>query len=300
MQIEALFCQNCSHKFETKAELESARSTLLQVLNLIEHKYTIEIADEQVCLQYEQQAPELTSIYKGSWEQYQTQFADASITAVITSGLPLKFSTSSSESQHKTSVSALQHQPLTTKEIMNEYLLGFFAHLVTVKGTYYGGLLVTNTKGVPKEFRHSDGIQPTRVQILLYGDCLESSLGSDTLAPVLYNSLPQKPHVLLIDQTSRELFGSFIHRHQPAGMLLETSNSSQKISSEGPMLEARQIECKGAKTQLGLYLEEDPKNAQGLMALTAAQKSMNLLTPFDRIRTVLLELAEYELTHKKA
>ena len=181
-----------------------ARSTLLQALHSIECKQRMEIADEKVRLQYEQQALQLTSIYEESWHQYQTHFADTSIAPVLASDPPQKIPIMDT-TKHRSGpiVSALPHRPVTNKGTMNEYLLGFLAHLVTPKGMYYGGLLVTNTKGVPKEFRHSDGIQPNRVQILLYGDCLESSLGSDTLAPVLYNSLPQKPHVLLIDQASR-------------------------------------------------------------------------------------------------
>ena len=299
--------QNCSNKCETVAQLESARSVLLHTLYCIERTQMMRTNQEKVCPQCGRQAPLLALMCEGCSHQYRTQFPTSDTTRTLPASrtaiqeLP---STTLAKQRPPSIARTVQQQPPTSKGTMNEYLLGFLAHLVTAKGTYYGGLLVTNTKGVPKEFRHSDAVQPNRVQIILYGDCLASSLGSDTLAPVLYNSLLQKPHVLLIDQASRELFGSFLHQQQPSGMLLETPSASsppaQQICSEGPTIAAVEMQCKGVPTRkIGLYLEDDSKNPQSLAALTTAQKTMNLLTPFDRIRTVLTELAEYDLARKK-
>ena len=70
----------------------------------------------------------------------------------------------------------------------NDYLLGYLAHFVSPQRGYYGGILVTDTRGVPREFRHTDAIKPTRTQTVLYGDSLEASLAL-TLLP-LHSMMP--------------------------------------------------------------------------------------------------------------
>jgi len=102
----------------------------------------------------------------------------------------------------------------------NDYLLGYLAHFVSPQRGYYGGILVTDTRGVPKEFRHTDAVKPTRTQTVLYGDSLEASLGTDALAPALYDSLTLKPHILLIEASSRPLFGSFLLKYRPSALLV--------------------------------------------------------------------------------
>lgn len=52
------------------------------------------------------------------------------------------------------------------------YLLGYLAHFVSPQQKYYGGILITDIRGVPKEFRHSEPIVPTQTQKILYGDSL--------------------------------------------------------------------------------------------------------------------------------
>jgi hypothetical protein len=104
---------------------------------------------------------------------------------------------------------------------LEDYRIGYLGRYVSQDGAYYAGLLVTNVRGVPREFWHSEGVKPTRLQTKLYGESLEDSLGSDALAPALYDALGTRPDLLLIDREGKDLFGRFIAAHLPAAMLVQ-------------------------------------------------------------------------------
>lgn len=177
------------------------------------------------------------------------------------------------------------------------FLLGYLAHYVSPQRGYYGGLLVTDTRGIPREFRHSEAIKPTRIQSLLYGDCLEMSLGTDALAPELYNALTLKPDILLIDKASRELFGSFLLRYPPCAFLVPLSDPDyalpDRIAFEGSSLDATEFILKGS-THEKLYAYIEDLHYKGNSVLKSAELQMNLFNPFERVRTVLAEISQSE------
>lgn len=180
-----------------------------------------------------------------------------------------------------------------------EFLLGYMAHHQSQQRAYYGGILVTDVRGVPKEFRHSEGIRPTRMQNSLYGDSLEASLGMDALAPALYAALTVKPDVLLIDKESRILFGSFAHMHPPAALLVPLDDPdkafAEELALDGNLLDARDYDLRGSNSErVYAYIEEGSSGDNGARALAAAHKKANLMTPFQRIRQVLTEIAQTE------
>jgi hypothetical protein len=180
-----------------------------------------------------------------------------------------------------------------------DFHLGYLAHLyVPQTRAYYGGLLVTNTRGVPKEFRHSSAVKPTKAQLALYGDSLEESIGSEAIAPALFNALTAKIDLLLIDNQGRPLYGGYAHQHPPAALLRVVDDPDkafgESIHPEGELLDARPFTLRGSSIgHLFAYLD-DQGNPSAARALVVAQQRMNLLSPFDRIRTVLTEIAQSE------
>ncbi|MCC5648066.1 hypothetical protein LC607_35310 [Nostoc sp. CHAB 5824] len=180
----------------------------------------------------------------------------------------------------------------------NDYLLGYFAHFVSPQRGYYGGILVTDTRGVPKEFRHTDAVKPTRTQTVLYGDSLEASLGTDAIAPALYDALTIKPHILLIEAPSRPLFGSFLLKYRPAALLAALADRdlafNDMLSLEGDLLAAQEFDLKGSSSERIYAYIEDSTDQQGNKILSTAQRSMNLITPFSRVTMVLTEVSQIE------
>lgn len=181
----------------------------------------------------------------------------------------------------------------------DNYLLGYLAHYVSPQGAYYGGLLVTDTRGIPIEFRHSAAVTPTRIQSLLYGDSLELSIGTDALAPELYRATNRKPDILLVDKDSRNLFGTFLIRYPPCALLVALADQDlalpDRIAFEGNSLYAVELAHKGSSSEkIYAYIEDTYPDYRGDTILKRAQSQMNLVSPFNRIRTVLEEISRTE------
>ena len=177
-------------------------------------------------------------------------------------------------------------------------LIGYLADHVSSSGAFYGGILVVNEKGLPREFRHTEGINPSRLQRTLYGDALLSSLGAEAMGPVLLRALTKKPSILLIDPKGRDQFGEFVLNQRPAGLLTSAPNSESmfmdQIAPSGNMLDHIQLVHHGIdKSQIFVYVDEGDGRG-GEDALKTAQTLMNLKSPFDRVRSVLAQVAEIE------
>jgi len=66
-------------------------------------------------------------------------------------------------------------------------------------GGYVGGLMVTDAEGLPRDFRYTDPITPSRLQRVLYGGALDRHLRADVVAGTLLEALEQRPSVLLVE-----------------------------------------------------------------------------------------------------
>lgn len=176
----------------------------------------------------------------------------------------------------------------------NDYLLGCFAHYMTPQRAYYGGILITDVQGVPKEFRHSEAVRPSRLQATLYGESLEECLGTDALAPALYESIRLKPDILLIDKEGRELFGPYVNANAPAVLLVPLADRdlafADVLSKDSDLLDAYDYDLKGSTTErIYAYINDIGNTVTQILAI--AQKRMNIISPFGRIRTALAEIS---------
>lgn len=172
-----------------------------------------------------------------------------------------------------------------------EPLLGYLAWYKSSQSGYYGGILITNRKGVPVEFRHTSSVSPTTIQTLLYGDCLESGIGSDAMAPALVQALQHKPDILLIDTQGRRMFGRFVSEYPPAALLelLDDPDKAQTHSlyDGGDFLNAVALNHSGSASELLFAYLLDDADGNRQLCLSKAQSTMNLFSPFARIRDVL-------------
>ncbi len=69
-------------------------------------------------------------------------------------------------------------------------------------GTYVGGLMVTDTSGLPVDFRFTDPVTPTRLQRALYGGVLDRYLRTEVVLRTLMDALEQPPSLLVVDDPS--------------------------------------------------------------------------------------------------
>lgn len=76
---------------------------------------------------------------------------------------------------------------------------GYLVVLADDGGTYVGGLMVTDTSGLPVDFRFTDPVTPTRLQRVLYGGVLDRYLRTEVVLRTLMDALEQPPSLLVVD-----------------------------------------------------------------------------------------------------
>ena len=83
------------------------------------------------------------------------------------------------------------------------------AYFMAVKegASYLGGLLVTDTSGIPLDFRYTEPITPTRLQGILYGKSLEPHLKEEVIQKTLLKELKTPPDLFILSAT--ELAGGW-------------------------------------------------------------------------------------------
>jgi hypothetical protein len=67
---------------------------------------------------------------------------------------------------------------------------------------FVGGLMVTDSRGLPLEFRYSEPIQPTKIQQVLYGQVLSSYIKREVIMDTLLKSVETKFRCLLVEDES--------------------------------------------------------------------------------------------------
>ena len=76
--------------------------------------------------------------------------------------------------------------------------LGYVLSSLVADDVFMGGAMVTDTYGLPLEFRYTEPVRATKLQRILYGDVLEKYIHGDVIAGNLISRLEQKPELFLV------------------------------------------------------------------------------------------------------
>ncbi len=80
--------------------------------------------------------------------------------------------------------------------------LGYVLSLSVVEDVFMGGAMVTDSYGLPLEFRYTEPVRATKLQRILYGDVLEKYIHGDVIAGNLIGRLEQKPDLFVVSETA--------------------------------------------------------------------------------------------------
>jgi len=74
------------------------------------------------------------------------------------------------------------------------------AYFVAIKegASYLGGLLITNSIGIPLDFRYTEPITPTKLQSLLYGRALEPHIKGEVIQKALMKEVKSPPDLMFV------------------------------------------------------------------------------------------------------
>ena len=157
---------------------------------------------------------------------------------------------------------------------------------------WIGGALVTDRVGVPVEFRHTELVNPGRVQKILYGRSLERFLKCESLAKCLLNDLENKPELLVVPDgeyymLSRTFNFPFVQLSKAAKEPLQKHGETVDVSETEALVQI-------ASVREPLRIKVDRKNAPAMASLKTLiadlGRTMDLIEPMSRVQAALKEI----------
>lgn len=164
------------------------------------------------------------------------------------------------------------------------------------RGVFRGAVLLTDFRGIPKDFRYSDPITPSRIERVLYGGALEVYLREEIILTSLLGALEVKPGLWLC--SARELMRPLrALGNLPTALLQESTREPLDFAGEiRPLGEETsfvvQLSELAAPVRLEVVREDLPKVGDIVAFLGRAAETMDVREPFGRIAKALQTLDE--------
>jgi hypothetical protein len=172
------------------------------------------------------------------------------------------------------------------------------AYFMAVKegGSYLGGLLLTDTTGIPLDFRYTEPITPTKLQTVLYGKALEPHLKEEVIQRTLLKELKGSPDLFVLPAT--ELAGGWSGESKCPVLAVQKSQEAPlarlgeafRVSNREVLLQVTE----GAAPLRVMFAGSVDLAAQelALPRLAEAGYHMDLTEPLERVAAALQTLVK--------
>jgi hypothetical protein len=176
---------------------------------------------------------------------------------------------------------------------IQDVLLGYLVCMESpTMGASFGGLLVTNHRGIPIEFRYTDPVQVNEFQQLLYGGNRVADTLAGTVAQCLWNAVEQKPRVLFVEDASLPLsLEQMPYDEETLVVCLEVApdESFHLPEQRGAVLAS--VEAGSQRMARAHVIPDDPDTLSVVERLLGVlHRQMRINEPFERVEAVLRAL----------
>lgn len=177
--------------------------------------------------------------------------------------------------------------------------LGYLKVVNLPGGSFAGGVMVVDSRGLPLDFRYTDPVTPSKVQQVLYGKSLDRHVRQDVIFKHLAEKLEPRPALLLVDDEL--LLG--LTASVPIALVVETrlaplreATTLQTVSETEYLLQAGET---GSPLRIKLSKAE-PGGAEKIaeLLLEANSEGLDPTEPFLRIKAALNELCAPSLVRE--
>jgi hypothetical protein len=174
--------------------------------------------------------------------------------------------------------------------------IGYLMVSSPVPNVYVGGVMITDLRGLPVEFRYTEPIQPTKIQQVLYGQVLSAYIKREVILETLLKHIESKFKCLLVEDEhlvdypakGYAILRVAATKSSPIGEVGKTQDISPgeimlQVTAEGSPVRIHFGSNKaGAEGEPG---GEAPSDPTGL--LLEAGQSMDIIEPLRRIEKAL-------------
>jgi len=161
---------------------------------------------------------------------------------------------------------------------------------------YRGALLVTDSRGIPKDFRYTEPIRPSRLEKVLYGNALGAYLLEEVILGALVDALSVSPALWLCERKSlflplykKSRIPTFL-LHQGGHAPLDHVGEIQPQPQENIFLV--QLYALSDALRIEVPEQETSKIEQHVALLLEVAETMDVMEPFGRIATALAAVEE--------
>ncbi len=170
------------------------------------------------------------------------------------------------------------------------------AYFIAVKegASYLGGLLITDTSGIPLDFRYTEPITPTRLQSILYGKSLEPHIKEEVIQKTLLKELKTPPDLFILN--AAELSGGWSGEQKYPVLAVQKSQEAPlaKVGDSfraGPRDLLIQLAEGAAPLRVMFAASVDAVGQeQAMVKLLEAGYHMDLTEPLERVTAALQSL----------
>lgn len=158
-----------------------------------------------------------------------------------------------------------------------------------------GGIMVTDSSGLPVEFRYTDPVRATKLQKVLYGDVLEKYIHGEVIAANLISRLEQKPEIFLVaDYVLLSMLataGKKVAALMPTRIPPLAEYGAEQDGAEGDFL--LQLSESGSPVRVRVVPGTEPARREEIAkALVGAGQTMDVLEPIARLEAAVKMLWE--------
>ena len=167
-------------------------------------------------------------------------------------------------------------------------LVGFISIVELSKDLFRGGMLLTDLRGKPQDFRCTSAIKPSAIQKVLYGGTLMEHMALDLCGLPLLKAMPKKPVLLLTN-----IPGLLVLRPESEQPVLWLRRQSETLPSAGTgnVGEA----CELIASEAGLFdtimasshSEYGAELGGAIGFIREMARAVDPLEPFDRVQAAL-------------
>ena len=179
----------------------------------------------------------------------------------------------------------------------NKQLLGYIT-IDSQENYFRGAALVTDSRGIPTDFRYTEPVRPTKLERVLYGSALDIYLREDIILDNLLKAVEAKPSLWLLNDEALIVPVQKISKLPAVAIAassrspLEQSGQCEPTGESGVfMLQADNI---SAPVRLTVSPENITKINQLAQILTSSAEGMELMEPFSRVARALDAVSESE------
>lgn len=168
----------------------------------------------------------------------------------------------------------------------------FPGYLITLSegGTFLGGMMITDRYGIPKDFKYTDPVTPTKVQRIIYGSVLERYIRNHVIVGALIKEVNMQPSFYMVPHHQME---SVAEAHGNLVLVAIQRTQFTPLGEKGTINRSKERECLvqgwGAEHPIRVLFGNVAVDHQEaiLKEIVALTKSMDVVEPQERLEAAL-------------